>query len=65
MKKLVVAALAVIGLGGCVAVADPYYGGYYPAPAVGVGVYSAPVYRHHHHHRHHRHGHHWHHRHHR
>ena len=63
MKKLIVAALAVIGLGGCV-VADPYYGTYYPAPAVGVGVYSAPVYRHHHHHRHHGHRHHGHHRHH-
>ncbi len=45
MKKLIVAALAAAGLGGCVAVPAPYYGDsavYYPAPAVGVGVYSAP-----------------------
>jgi hypothetical protein len=46
MKKLIVAALAAAGLGGCVAVPAPYYGdaGYYPAPAVAVGVYSPPVY---------------------
>ena len=47
MKKLIVAALAAVGLGGCVAVPAPYYGdpGYYaPAPAVAVGVYPAPVY---------------------
>ena len=59
MKKLIVAALAASGLalGGCVAVPAPYYGdaGYYPAPAVAVGVYGAPHYghgyrRHHHHH---------------
>ena len=42
MKKLIVAALAAVGLGGCIAVPapGPYYGGdayYYPAPAVGVG----------------------------
>ena len=62
MKKLILAAAAAIGLGGCVAVPAPYYGdaGYYaPAPAVAVGVYPAPVYygyRHHRHgHRHHRH----------
>ena len=44
MKKLLIAALAAAGLGGCVAVPAPYYGdaGYYPAPAVGVGVYAAP-----------------------
>lgn len=47
MKGLIVAAVAAIGLAGCIAVpvgGDPYYGGpayYYPAPAVGfVGVYS-------------------------
>jgi hypothetical protein len=59
MKKLIVAALAAFGLGGCVAVPapGPYYGGdayYYPAPAVGVGVYTAPGYygyRHRHRHR--------------
>ena len=61
MKKLIIAALAAAGLGGCVAVPAPYYGdaGYYPAaPAVAVGVYAPPVYygyggyrRHHHHHR--------------
>lgn len=46
MKKLIVAALAAAGLGGCVAVPAPYYGdaGYYPAPAVAVGVYAPPVY---------------------
>jgi hypothetical protein len=48
MKKLIIAALAVAGLAGCVAVPAPYYGGggggYYPAPAVAVGVYSPPVY---------------------
>lgn len=48
MKSLIVAAVAVLGLAGCVAVPVPYYAAdtyYYPAPAVGVGVYSAPVYR--------------------
>jgi hypothetical protein len=58
MKSLIAAAAALLALSGCVAVPAPYYGGdpyYYPAPAVGVGIY-APVYRHHHHHRrHHRH----------
>lgn len=47
MKKLITAALAVAGLGGCVAVPAPYYGeapGYYAAPAVGVGIYAAPGY---------------------
>ena len=56
MKKLIIAAVAAAGLGGCVAVPTPYYGetAYYPAPAVAVGVYPAPVYyggygyRHHH-----------------
>ena len=61
MIKLIVAAIAAVTLSGCVAVADPYY---YPAPAVGVGIYSAPVYyhgyHHRHHHRHHHRGHrHW------
>lgn len=68
MKKLIIVALAAVGLGGCVAVPGPYYGDtavYYPAPAVGVGIYSAPGYyhgghgrrhgpRHHRHHRHYR-----------
>jgi len=47
MKKLIFAAVAAAGLGGCIAVPAPYYGdaGYYaPAPAVAVGVYPAPVY---------------------
>jgi hypothetical protein len=47
MKKLIVAALAAVGLGGCIAVPTPYYGdaGYYaPGPAVAVGVYPAPGY---------------------
>jgi hypothetical protein len=50
MKRVFVTAVALAGLGGCVAVpahhpADAYY--YTPAPAVsvGVGVYPAPVYR--------------------
>ena len=66
MKKLILAAAAAIGLGGCVAVPAPYYGdaGYYsPAPAVAVGVYPAPVYYgfgHRHGHRHHGHRHHGH-----
>jgi hypothetical protein len=60
MKKLIVAALAAAGLSGlagCVAVPvpGPYYGGgdayYYPAPAVGVGVYAAPGYYGHYHRR--------------
>ena len=60
MKAVIVAALAAVGLSGCIAV--PYHAeeAYYPAPAVGVGVgiYSTPApyyyrpYRHHH--RHHR-----------
>ena len=61
MKSLIVAAVAVLGLGGCVVVPAPYYGGadtyYYPAPAVGIGIYSAPGYRGHGHHRHHHRGH--------
>ncbi len=47
MKRLIVAALAAAGLGGCVAVPAPYYGdgGYYAGPpAVAVGVYPGPVY---------------------
>jgi hypothetical protein len=46
MKSLMVAAVAVLGLGGCIAVPGPYYSAepyYYPAPA--VGVYAVPVYR--------------------
>jgi hypothetical protein len=46
MKSLIVAAVAVLGLGGCIAVPAPYYSAepyYYPAPA--VGIYAAPVYR--------------------
>lgn len=59
MKKLIIAALAAIGLGGCVAVPAPYYGEapgyYYAAPPVGVGVYAAPGYHHYRHgHRHYR-----------
>ena len=65
MKSLIVAALAVLALGGCVAVpayhpADAYY---YSGPTVGVGIYSAPGFHYGHrghrgHHRHHRHRHH-------
>lgn len=58
MRRLILAVLAAVGLAGCVAVPAPYYGDaayYYPAPAVGVGVYTAPgYYRHQHHHRHYR-----------
>ena len=45
MKKLIVAALAAAGLGGCIAVPAPYYGdaGYYPGPSVAVGVVAPPV----------------------
>jgi hypothetical protein len=48
MKRLFVAAVAVAGLGGCVAVpahhtAETYY--YAAPPAVSVGVYPVPVYR--------------------
>lgn len=61
MKKLIIAALAAAGLGGCIAVPAPYYGGdagyYSPGPAVAVGVYAPPAYygyggyrRHHHRH---------------
>ena len=59
MKGLLVAAAAALGLTGCIAVPAPYgpEAYYYPAPAVGVGIYSAPVYRYHHHRYHHRHGH--------
>lgn len=59
MRSVIVAALAMLALGGCVAVpasypADAYY---YSAPTVGVGIYSAPGFYHRHHrpHRHHRH----------
>jgi hypothetical protein len=53
MKGLIGAAVAALALTGCIAVPvgapypDTYY---YPAPAVGVGIYAAPGYRHHHHH---------------
>ena len=44
MKRLFVAAAALVALAGCVAVPAPYGDAYYyPAPAVGVGIYSAPV----------------------
>ena len=58
MKKLIVAALAAVGLSGCIAVPAPYAGDpyYYPAaPVVGIGVYGGyrPHYhRHRHHYRH-------------
>ena len=60
MKRLIVAAIAVLGLAGCIAVpygGDPYYGGpaYYSAPVVSFGVYGGPGYHRHGHH-HHRHG---------
>jgi hypothetical protein len=51
VKGLIVAALAAIGLAGCIAVpygGGPYYGGpayYYPAPAVG---FYGGYYGHHH-----------------
>ena len=58
MKGLIVAAAAALGLTGCIAVPAPYGADayYYPAPAVGVGIYAAPAYRpyyrhHHHYHR--------------
>jgi hypothetical protein len=46
MKALIVAAAGVLLLTGCVAVPAPYYPDayYYPAPAVGVGIYAAPGY---------------------
>ena len=57
MKSLIVAAVAVFGLGGCIAVPAPYgpEAYYYPAPAV-VGVYGYGYHhghgrRHHHRHR--------------
>ena len=55
MKSLIVAALAVAALGGCVAVPGPYYGPdayYYAPPAVGIGIYSRPGFHPHRHHRH-------------
>ena len=54
MKSLILAAVAAVGLAGCVAVPGPYAysdaGYYYPAPAVsiGVGVSSGPGYYGHH-----------------
>lgn len=58
MKSLIVAAVAMFGLAGCIAVPVPYGGEayYHPAPAVGVGIYAPPVYygpRHHGYHGHH------------
>jgi hypothetical protein len=49
MKSLILAAAAALGLGGCVAVPAPYSSYaenayYYPAPAIGVGVYTGPAY---------------------
>lgn len=65
MKSLIVAALAVVALGGCVAVPGSYYPAdayYYSGPAMGVGIYSSPGFHHRRHHgqrhhgqRHHRH----------
>ena len=71
MKRSIAGAVAVLalGLGGCVAVPAPHgsygsYGAYpgysgeayyYPAPAVGVGIYAPPVYYYGHRHRGHRH----------
>ena len=53
MKRLVLAAVAAMTLGGCIAVpasyADAYY---YPGPTVGVGIYSPAIVVHgHRHHR--------------
>ena len=58
MKSLMVAAVAVLGLAGCIAVPAPYYSAepyYYAPPAIGVGIYSGPVHRgrHNNHRRHH------------
>ena len=47
MKGLIGAAVAAVALSGCIAVPAPYPDAYYyPAPAIGVGVYAAPAYRH-------------------
>ena len=45
MKSLIAAAVALLGLGGCIAVPAPYYGAdtYSYGPPV-VGVYAPPVY---------------------
>jgi hypothetical protein len=55
MKSFMLAVAAALGLGGCVAVPAPYSyypeAGYYPAPAVGVGVYAGPGYYRHRHYR--------------
>lgn len=56
MKALLVAAAATIALTGCIVVPAPYSDAYYyPAPAVGVGIYAGPGF--HHHHGYHRRGH--------
>jgi hypothetical protein len=51
MKRLIIAAIAAVGLGGCIAVpvGDPYYGGpaFYPAPVVSFGVGVHGGYHHH------------------
>lgn len=59
MKSVIVAAMAIFGLAGCIAVPAPYAGeAYYnPAPAVGVGIYAAPGFYGHHAGRHPRYGH--------
>jgi len=57
MKGSIGAAVAALALTGCIAVpvSAPYSDAYYyPAPAVGVGIYAAPGHRYHHHHRSHR-----------
>jgi hypothetical protein len=57
MKTLIVAALAALGLAGCVAVpygGDPYYDPYYAAPSVGVGVGFYSGHGHHRHRHYHR-----------
>jgi hypothetical protein len=64
MMKLLLAAAAAVGLTGCVAVPAPYPDAYYyPAPTIGVGIYSGPGFHHHRGHRghygHRRHGRHW------
>jgi hypothetical protein len=54
MKRLIIAAMAAVGLGGCIAVpvGDPYYGGpayYPPVVSFGVGVHGGHYQGHHHH----------------
>jgi hypothetical protein len=48
MKRLLLAAGAALALTGCIAVPAPYPDAYYyPAPAVGVGIYAGPGFHHH------------------